>query len=122
MCIRDRTWAAPSGGTPIVGYQIYLGNTLYGSTTGASIEISGLSSGATYDFTVVAVDSLGRTSSASPSLAVTTSEAPWPYASDPNGFANGDSIPNFEDSQPGNPAAGILTVTILSPVNGSTVQ
>ena len=35
---------------------------------------------------------------------------------------DGDGIPNYQDAQPNNPATGILTITIDSPANGSTVD
>jgi hypothetical protein len=68
----------------------------------------------------MAVDSLGRLSTGSSPL-IDIPMAAWPWADDPYGYANGDPFPNYEDAQPGNPAAGILTVTIISPANGSTV-
>lgn len=114
------SWNPSSGAAGIAGYQVYAGSTLLGSTTGTFIDLTNLASGATFDFTVVAVDALGRVSSASTSVGVTTTVA-WPYASDPFGFANGDTIPNYEDAQAGNPAAGIMTVTITSPANGTTI-
>jgi hypothetical protein len=33
---------------------------------------------------------------------------------------DGDGIPNFADGNPSNPGIGILTISITSPVNGST--
>jgi hypothetical protein len=115
------SWSASSGIAGVAGYQIYSGNTLLASTTGTFYQLTGLSNGASYNFTVVAVDSLGRTSASSTPLGVTLTAA-WPYASDPYGDADGDGVPNFEDARPNDPTIGILTVTIIAPVNGSTVQ
>jgi hypothetical protein len=115
------SWSASSGAAGVVGYQIYSGDTLLASTTGTFYELTGLSNGASYNFTVVAVDSLGRTSASSTPLGVTLT-AGWPYASDPYGDADGDGIPNYEDARPNDPTIGILTVTITAPANGSTVQ
>ena len=47
---------------------------------------------------------------------------------DPSGFfradvgidADGDGVPNYMDGDPNNPAVGALTITIVSPLNGST--
>jgi hypothetical protein len=114
------SWDSSTGAAGITGYQVFANGILYASVTGTSVDLTGLEGGATYEITVVAVDSLGRVSSAGPAVDITTTEA-WPYASDPYGYANGDTIPNYEDAQAGNPAAGILTITILTPANGTTV-
>jgi hypothetical protein len=112
------SWNSSSGGAGITGYQIYAGSTLVASTAGTFYNLTGLAGGATYNFAVLAVDSLGRVSAASPALSVTTS-APWPY--DPYGYSGGDTIPNYEAVQIGTQQAAILTVTIAAPANGSTV-
>jgi hypothetical protein len=113
-------WTASAGGTPITGYKVCVNGTLVATVSGTSYNITGLTTGTSYSVTVVAVDSLGRLSTASSPL-IDIPMAPWPWADDPYGYANGDPFPNYEDAQPGNPAAGILTVTIISPANGSTV-
>ena len=104
-----------------MGYEVYVNGVLFGSTTGTSFNVTGLTTGATYSVTVAAVDALGRLSGISSAL-VDIPTASWPWANDPYGYANGDTIPNYEDSQPGNPSAGILTITIIAPANGATVQ
>jgi hypothetical protein len=114
------SWNVSTGAAGIVGYQIFANGTLYATTTGTYAELTSLTGGATYNFTVYAVDSLGRLSAASTAVSVTTTAA-WPYASDPYGDADGDGVPNYEDARPGDPSVGIMTVTILSPSNGSTV-
>jgi hypothetical protein len=115
------SWSASSGTAGVIGYQIYSGNTLLASTAGTFYELTGLSNGASYNFTIVAVDSLGRISATSTPLGVTLTSG-WPYASDPYGDADGDGVPNYEDARPNDPAIGILKVTIIAPTNGSTVQ
>jgi hypothetical protein len=115
------SWSASSGTAGVIGYQVYSGNTLLASTTGTFYELTGLSNGASYNFTIVAVDSLGRISATSTPLGVTLT-AGWPYSSDPYGDADGDGVPNYEDARPNDPAIGILKVTIIAPANGSSVQ
>jgi hypothetical protein len=113
-------WTASTGGVPITGYEVYVNGTLIATVSGTSYNITGLTTGTSYSVTVMAVDSLGRLSTGSSPL-IDIPMAAWPWADDPYGYANGDPFPNYEDAQPGNPAAGILTVTIISPANGSTV-
>ncbi|MFB7512604.1 NPCBM/NEW2 domain-containing protein [Streptomyces sp. NPDC056144] len=69
----DLSWTASDDDTGVTGYKVYAGNTLVGTTTGATTRftVTGLSPWTSYTFTVKAVDAAGNLSAAS--NAVTTS-------------------------------------------------
>jgi Cellulose binding domain len=66
------TWPASTAGTyPVAHYQVYQqtaagGSTLAGTTTGTTLNLSGLTIGASYTYNVVATDSQGNPSLPSP--------------------------------------------------------
>lgn len=67
------SWTASTDNVAVTGYQIYLNNALYATTTSASISVSGLSPSTAYSFYVKAKDAAGNISAASTSISVTTS-------------------------------------------------
>ena len=57
------SWPAASpGSNPVAAYQVYQGNTLVATTAGTTLNIAGLTIGASYSYAVVAVDSKGNPS------------------------------------------------------------
>ncbi|NUR59443.1 MAG: hypothetical protein HOV87_12355 [Catenulispora sp.] len=79
------TWtAATAGSNPIAGYDVYSvsgsTSTKIASSTTTSVTLSGLTPATTYTFDVVARDSAGNVSAASPTVSVTTGSATPPGA------------------------------------------
>lgn len=66
-------WTAATDDTAVTAYDIYRGTGKVGSVTGTSFTDTGLTAGTRYDYTVRARDAAGNTSSASASVAATTS-------------------------------------------------
>ncbi|WP_433199871.1 glycoside hydrolase family 3 N-terminal domain-containing protein [Dactylosporangium sp. CS-047395] len=66
------TWTAPASGTAAVSYRVYRGGTLLATVASTSYALSGLTPNTTTTYTVVAVDSAGRTGPASGAATVTT--------------------------------------------------
>jgi chitinase len=67
------SWTASTDNVGVVGYDVYNGAALAGSTTTTSFTVSGLSASTSYSFTVKAKDAAGNVSAASTAAAVTTS-------------------------------------------------
>jgi len=69
------TWSGASDDIGVTGYKVYQGTTLLTATpvTGTSYNVTGLSAGTQYNFTVQAVDAAGNESTDGPSATVTTS-------------------------------------------------
>ncbi|SFT14195.1 fibronectin type III domain-containing protein [Paenibacillus sp. BC26] len=71
----DLSWTASTDNVGVIGYDVYRGGTLIGSTTGASattFTATGLTPSTAYSFTVKAKDASGNVSAASNTLNVTT--------------------------------------------------
>ncbi|MEW7292800.1 endonuclease [Aquimarina sp. 2304DJ70-9] len=66
------SWSASTDNTELAGYNVYQNGTFIVATSGTSYDVSGLSAGTTYTFTVNAYDAAGNTSVLSNSLNVTT--------------------------------------------------
>ncbi|MFI5907551.1 glycoside hydrolase family 3 N-terminal domain-containing protein [Dactylosporangium sp. NPDC051541] len=66
------SWTAPTTGTTAASYRVYRGDTLVATVTGTTYQLTGLTPNTTTSYTVVAVDSAGRTGPASGSATVTT--------------------------------------------------
>ncbi|QRN94206.1 alpha-amylase [Archangium violaceum] len=66
-------WTASTDASGIAGYDVYRNGSLVGSPPSASYTDSGLSTGATYSYTVRARDTAGNVSAQSSALSVTTS-------------------------------------------------
>lgn len=67
----DLNWTASTDNEGVVGYDIFQGNTLIGSVSNTSINITGLTANTEYSFSVLAKDAAGNFSN-SESLIVTT--------------------------------------------------
>jgi len=77
----DLSWDASTDNIGVTGYDIYNGETLAGSTTGATTyTVTDLTLATTYTFTVKARDAADNVSSASNSLNVTTDDTIPPTA------------------------------------------
>ncbi|MNV08754.1 Chitinase A1 precursor [compost metagenome] len=72
-------WTASTDNVSVYEYDIYRNDTLAGSTTATSFNVTGLTANTTYNFTVKARDLAGNISAASNTLSVKTN----PASSDP---------------------------------------
>lgn len=75
------SWRASTDNTGVVGYNVYSGPTLVGSTlspSDTSFIVTGLTPNTTYSFTVQAKDAAGNVSAVSNSLSTTTAPPPSP--------------------------------------------
>ncbi|MET7393483.1 glycoside hydrolase family 9 protein [Dactylosporangium sp. NPDC005572] len=66
------SWTASTDNVAVRDYSVYNGTALVGTTSATSLAITGLSPSTAYTFTVVATDTSGNTSAASPGGSVTT--------------------------------------------------
>ncbi|WP_081740459.1 S8 family serine peptidase [Aquimarina pacifica] len=66
------SWNASSDNVAVTGYDVYQGSTLLGETSGTSANITSLSEGTTYQFSVKAKDAAGNESGFSSAISVTT--------------------------------------------------
>ncbi|MBY9078826.1 fibronectin type III domain-containing protein [Paenibacillus sp. HN-1] len=66
-------WTASTDDTGVIGYDIYQGTTIVGSTTTTNYVVTGLTANTLYTFIVKARDAAGNVSTASNSVSVTTS-------------------------------------------------
>ncbi|MBL85353.1 MAG: hypothetical protein CMO82_01700 [Winogradskyella sp.] len=71
----DVSWNASSDNVGVTGYNVYVNGSLYGSVSGTSITISGLTPDTTYAIRVSAYDAAGNTSAQSSVLNVTTTQS-----------------------------------------------
>lgn len=69
------SWTASTDNVGVTGYDVYQGGTNIGSVTGTTANVTGLSAGTSYSFTVRAKDAAGNVSAASAALNVTTQSA-----------------------------------------------
>ncbi|TCI92160.1 S8 family serine peptidase [Tenacibaculum sp. M341] len=72
------SWSASSDNVGVTGYDVYQGSSNIGTVTATSANITGLSAGTSYTFSVVAVDAAGNESSAGSVSFTTTSNTPAP--------------------------------------------
>ncbi len=72
------TWSSATDNVDVTGYNVYQGTTLLTNTpeTVTSYNVTGLTAGTEYTFTVQAVDAAGNESTTGPSVTVTTMESP----------------------------------------------
>lgn len=79
MTSLDLSWNASTDNVGVTGYQVYQNGSLLGNTTGTSYNVTGLSSGTTYSYYVIAEDAAGNESAQSNVESITTltdTEAP----------------------------------------------
>ncbi|WP_054027303.1 glycosyl hydrolase family 18 protein [Bacillus sp. FJAT-28004] len=65
------SWSASLDNTDVTGYEVFNGSTIIAQSITASVVISGLTAGTTYNFTVKAKDAAGNRSAASSQVSVT---------------------------------------------------
>ncbi|HEY3871549.1 MAG TPA: cellulose binding domain-containing protein [Actinocrinis sp.] len=125
------TWTAAAAGTNAVAkYNVYQetsggGTTLTGTTTGLSLNLTGLTIGASYTYDVVAVDTQGNTSL--PSTPVTFTVPPPANASCAVTYTISSSWPggfgaNVTLTNNGSTAISNWTLTFAFPASGETVS
>ena len=73
------SWTAATDNVAVTGYNIYKGAILLGTTTGTTYAVSGLIASTAYSFYVQAKDAAGNVSTASNTIAVTTSAVTLAY-------------------------------------------
>ncbi len=66
------SWTAATDNVGVTGYDVYQGATNIGTVTATSANVTGLTSGTSYTFTVTAKDAAGNESAASNAVNVTT--------------------------------------------------
>jgi hypothetical protein len=66
------TWNASTDNVGVLGYDVYNGTTLIGSTTALTYSVSALNAGTSYTFTVKAKDAAGNLSAASDAVSLNT--------------------------------------------------
>jgi Zn-dependent metalloprotease/chitodextrinase len=71
----DLAWTASTDNVGVTAYLIYQGSSLLGNTTGTSAQITGLTTGSAYTFSVKAQDAAGNISATSNTVDVTTQSA-----------------------------------------------
>jgi chitodextrinase len=72
-------WDASTDNVGVTGYQVYQGTTKVADVTGTSADVTGLTPGTGYTFTVKAEDAAGNLSPASAPLTVTTKPTSYTY-------------------------------------------
>lgn len=80
----ELSWNASTDNVGVTGYEIFSNGSSLGTTTGTSVNVTGLTESTTYTFTVEAFDAAGNQSSSSNSIQVTTpsdSNPPVSYCS-----------------------------------------
>ncbi|WP_457617970.1 GEVED domain-containing protein [Lutibacter sp.] len=68
----DLSWSGATDNVGVTGYDVYKNGTLLASVTGTTYQATGLTSGTTYSFTVIAKDAAGNVSVDSNTANVTT--------------------------------------------------
>lgn len=89
----DLSWNASSDNVGVTGYDVYQGTALLGSVVGTSANVTDLTEGTTYSFTVRAKDAAGNVSNTSnPVNGTTTGGATSGCAGGVNTFPYGESF------------------------------
>ena len=108
------SWGASTDNAGVSGYTVYNGTVVAASSTGTTASITGLSSGMTYAFTVVAFDAAGNVSTSSNSVSVKTTVS---YTLTIAASGSGTTSPAAGTYT--YPSGSVVTVTAL-PSSGST--
>lgn len=72
------SWTASTDAGGVAGYRVYRGETLIGEPVGTTFQDSGLIPGTSYAYSVVAVDSAGRTSDPAETQGITLADTTAP--------------------------------------------
>jgi chitodextrinase/glucose/arabinose dehydrogenase len=72
------SWDASTDNVGVTGYDVYRGPVLIGTVTGTTFNVTGLTAGMTYTFSVRAKDAAGNNSAQSSAITATTSPAGTP--------------------------------------------
>ncbi len=86
------SWGVSSDNVGVTGYSVFRDGSFLASTSGTNYNVSGLTPGTTYTFTVNAVDAAGNTSSSSNSRTVTTQDVVLSYCSSKGNTVNYEFI------------------------------
>ncbi len=71
----DLSWNAATDNVGVTGYDVFQGSTLLTTVTGTTYNVTGLTAGTAYTFSVRAKDAAGNESASSTTVNVTTSQA-----------------------------------------------
>jgi cellulose binding protein with CBM2 domain/fibronectin type III domain protein len=108
------TWKAPAAGTyPVAKYDVYQGGSLLTTQTGAGLQLTGLTIGASYSCSVVAVHSQGNASLPSSPVTITV-----PPPADASCAVKYEIVNSWQGG-----FIGSITVTnrAAAPINGRTL-
>ena len=112
------SWSASTDNVGVVGYNVYRGTALVGTTISLFFTVTGLSKGKSYTFTVKAKDAVGNLSLSSNTVTVKTPRATAR-------LTNGDLVINSKFTETisvyPNPSQGQFVVNYISPINQSVV-
>jgi hypothetical protein len=124
------TWTAPSSGGAVTSYKItpFIGSTAQTPTTingtppATSADVSGLTGGQTYTFTVQAINPIGNGTVSAPSNPVTPTvpTAPTAPSNVVASAASGSALVNW--SAPSSNGGGAITGYTVTPYIGATAQ
>lgn len=89
-------WSAASDNVGVTGYDVYQGSSKLGSVTGTSANITSLTAGTTYSFSVRAKDAAGNVSASSAALSVTTQSNAVTYCGSKSNRSTYEWIDNVE--------------------------
>jgi hypothetical protein len=111
------SWAASTDNVGVTGYDVFLGTTQVGTSSGTSYTYSGLSCGTSYTLGVDARDRAGNTSARS-SISASTAQCPSSSA----GALGTQSVgPDSDYNPPGWVEAFAATASASGPISGLRV-
>ncbi|MFD0672790.1 fibronectin type III domain-containing protein [Cohnella sp. GCM10027633] len=116
----DLSWSGATDNVGIIGYEVYRGGTLAGTTAGTTFTVSGLTPSTAYSFTVKAKDAAGNLSANSNTLSVTTAAGDTQAPTAPTGLAVTD-VSDLTVSLAWSPSTDNMAVTGYDVYSGSTV-